>query len=69
RSCFCATDPVRFWTIWRWQDGDWAFSTTGAAETRIADGEVLGYRWGEGEAGGAPSRCDFAQICGSVDPG
>ncbi|HHX66323.1 MAG TPA: hypothetical protein GX702_15710 [Chloroflexi bacterium] len=44
-ACPCMGD---YWSYWQAQDGDWAYSSTGAAGRRVTDGMVEAWVWGDG---------------------
>ena len=61
-SCFTCTPNNDYWSYWQLTDGDWAYATTGAGDTRVSEGDVEGWRWGQGTP---PLLMDFNAICGS----
>ena len=49
----CLDDHEEFWGYWRWDDSQrsWYWSGTGAAGTRVEDGDVEGWAYGAGRSG------------------
>jgi hypothetical protein len=59
--CGCQGTPCIYWSYWHWLDGAWEYSQTGAAGYMAHDGDVEGWRWGEGAT---PSYvASFEEIC------
>ena len=59
--CQCQGTPCIYWSYWHWSDGSWHYSQEGAAGYQVHDGDVEGWRWGEG--GTPPPTVSFEQIC------
>ena len=59
--CQCQGTPCIYWTYWHWIDESWQYSQVGAASYLVHDGEVEGWRWGDGSA--SPASVSFEQIC------
>jgi hypothetical protein len=59
--CQCQGSPCIYWSYWHWLDGGWQYSQAGAAGYRVHDGDVEGWRWGEGAT--PPPMIPFEQIC------
>lgn len=57
-NCFasCTGGSCAYWAYYRYVDGAWKLSPTGASQTVVHDGDVLGWSWGPGgvAAGTAP---------------
>jgi hypothetical protein len=64
-DCFC--DPKKFWAYDRAPAGTTTFraSSVGASSTRLYDGDVEGWRWGEGSA---PPYTSVVEACGGPEP-
>ena len=63
-ECFEQGEP--FWGYWRDQGSGWQWSGTGAGSTLVADGDVEGWAFGEGNNGEshpAPPPTDHADVC------
>lgn len=55
-----------FWGYWRGSEGGWTWSSTGAGNTRVGDGDVEGWSWGSGSDGSShprPPQTDFSSVC------
>jgi hypothetical protein len=70
-DCFDAFPD--FWAYWRGDDsGGWTWSTIGAADTAVADGDVEGWSWGSGTDAAShqrPPRTPAASVCGDPRAG
>jgi hypothetical protein len=68
-SCFCQckSDFCVYWSYWRLVDGAWQYSNAGPANTRVQDGDVEGWVWGQGNfstsADRQPPALAFSDIC------
>lgn len=64
-DCFC--DPKKFWAYDRAPAGSSTFrqSSVGASSTRLSDGDVEGWRWGEGQP---PPYTSVVAACGGPEP-
>jgi hypothetical protein len=69
-DCFDAFPD--FWAYWRGDgSGGWTWSTIGAADTTVADGDVEGWSWGSGTDAAShqrPPRTPAASVCGDPPP-
>lgn len=55
-----------FWGYWRGSSGGWTWSSTGAGNTSVRDGDVEGWSWGSGSDGSShprPPATRFASVC------
>jgi hypothetical protein len=53
----CFADYPDFWGYWRGDGhGGWTWSSTGAASSTVADGDLDGWVWGSGDAGTTHAR-------------
>jgi hypothetical protein len=59
--CQCRGTPCIYWSYWHWLGGGWEYSQAGAAGYRVHDGDIEGWRWGEGAT--PPPAVPFEQIC------
>jgi hypothetical protein len=62
----CFEEYPNFWGYWRGAAGGWAWSSTGAADTEVTDGDVEGWTWGAGqdpETHPAPPPTAFSSVC------
>jgi hypothetical protein len=70
--CQCQGSPCVYWSYWHLKDGDWQYSSLGASNYSVRDGDVEGWSWGEGEygkTGSRPPTVSFEDICqSSGDP-
>ncbi|OGO27050.1 MAG: hypothetical protein A2136_03955, partial [Chloroflexi bacterium RBG_16_54_11] len=57
-SCFCRM-PV-YWSYWQLIEGAWAYSSTGADQSQVSDGDVNAWNWGSGDP---PPLVSFKNIC------
>ena len=67
-SCFCQclSSPCVYWSYWEQDEaGTWTYSNAGASNTRVRDGGIQGWVWGESTAGTAPEppATSFDEIC------
>lgn len=66
-SCFCQceSNPCRYWSYWRLQEGRWVYSNLGAGNTTVRNGDVEGWRWGVGTVQTAepPPLLTFEDLC------
>jgi hypothetical protein len=74
--CFCRCtlkpgDPCVYWSYFHLLDGQWRYATQGASSYVVRPGDVEGWAWGPGAAGGGiqPPLIPFAQICSAPSPG
>jgi hypothetical protein len=59
-DCWCDFPP-NYWSYWQLDNGSWAYSPLGSGGSTVEDGDVDGWRWGEG---GAPSEIpSYDEIC------
>ncbi len=58
--CQCQGSPCVYWSYWHLSQGTWVFSSLGASSHRVRDGDVEGWRWGDGSP---PPVVAFDQIC------
>lgn len=64
--CQCQDEPCIFWSYWHLDGDDWQFSNRGASNSKVSDGEVEGWVWGERSADGSgeePPVRQFDEIC------
>jgi len=64
--CQCPGSPCTYWIYWRLNEGSWEYSQEGVTLTRLGNGDVDGWMWGEGaiNAGGVqPPDMAFEDIC------
>ena len=56
--CQCPGSPCTYWIYWRLNEGNWEYSQEGVTLTRLGNGDVDGWVWGEGaiNAGGVQRR-------------
>jgi hypothetical protein len=59
--CQCQGSPCIYWSYWHWLDGGWQYAQVGAAEYQVHDGDLEGWRWGEGAT--PPPAVPLEQIC------
>lgn len=55
-----------FWGYWRGGEGGWTWSSTGAGDTTVRDGDVEGWSWGSGSDGSShprPPETSFGSVC------
>lgn len=67
--CRCQGTPCIYWSYWHLVDGEWHYSSLGAASYRVRHGDVEGWVWGEGEyarSGQQPPKVRFEDICNAV---
>jgi hypothetical protein len=66
-DCFCKCMGVQceYWAYYRWTNGAWVYSQTGAGGTQVKDGDVEGWSWGPGDftQGTQPPKIALADIC------
>jgi hypothetical protein len=72
-ACFCQCQgtPCVYWSYWHLNNGDWQYSSLGASNYNVRDGDVEGWAWGEGEygvSGSRPPLVRFDDICSSSAP-
>lgn len=58
QKCFCQQN---FWSYWLLQTTGWTSSMKGISLTTVKNGDVQGFRWGNGSA--APPPTSFKDIC------
>lgn len=63
--CFCQSSgqTSRYWSYWRLRNGAWQYSMQGASASRVRNGDVDGWAWGNPQAGTQPPLIPFEQIC------
>ena len=64
--CRCPGGPAcTYWSYWHLKDGTWEYSRAGASGYPVRDGDVEGWTWGPGTAGGGPEPpvTEFDGIC------
>lgn len=69
--CQCTGSDCVYWSYWRQNNGGWVYSSSGASNTQVHDGDVEGWVWGQGTTGGAvstPPNLTFADICAANTP-
>jgi hypothetical protein len=66
--CQCQGSPCIYWSYWRLTEGEWRYSNIGAGNAVVRDGDVDGWRWGQGTVDKAesPPAVAFEDIC--VEP-
>ncbi len=57
-SCFCSMPD--YWSYWQLIEGAWVYSSTGADQSQVADGDVNAWNWGSGDP---PPLITFQNIC------
>ena len=81
-SCFCQclSSPCIYWSYWQ-RDGDqWVYATMGAGQSKVVDGALEGWVWGQGIVGRSaelqPPSLAFGDVCtgdnwvtGEIDSG
>ena len=58
-SCLTCDVP-NYWSYWHLSGGSWTYSQQGASSHTVQQGDVEGWRWGEGDP---PPVIPFDQIC------
>ena len=72
--CQCTGQPCVYWSYWRQSGGQssWEYSSLGASNTQVRDGDVEGWVWGEGSIGSPsdsqPPAITFDDICNPQTP-
>lgn len=65
--CQCQSSSCIYWTYWENVPEGWRYLNLGAANTRVNDGDVQGWVWGESKPNSSaelsPPALDFADIC------
>jgi hypothetical protein len=71
--CFCQCtmkpgEPCIYWAYFHLLDGQWRYSIQGANSYVVGPGDVEGWAWGPGAAGGGtqPPLTTFEQICSAA---
>jgi hypothetical protein len=59
-SCFCAYP--NYWSYWHLEGDHWQYSSMGASNYYVENGDVEGWRWGKGNP---PVLKSFEEICAS----
>ncbi len=59
-DCFCDSPPNN-WSYWYLQDEDWVYSSFGASNRNLHDGDVDGWHWGS--PFNPPELITFDEIC------
>lgn len=71
--CQCQGTPCKYWSYWHLVDGEWQYSSLGAASYWVRDGDVEGWVWGEGEYARSgrqqPPMVHFEDICSATPSG
>ncbi len=71
QSCFCKcqSSTCTYWSYWQTASNAWQYSSLGASNTTVHNGDVQGWVWGAGiigkEANMQPPQKTFAEICGA----
>lgn len=72
QSCFCQCEgsSCRYWSYWRWADGEWRYSQQGASNSTVLPGSIDGWVWGAGAVDQAspPPALTFADVCTPATP-
>jgi hypothetical protein len=67
--CQCQSSSCVYWTYWDFGPEGWRYLNLGAANTRVSDGAVQGWVWGESKPNSAaelsPPALAFTDICNS----
>ncbi len=70
--CQCMGDGCQYWAYFHLRsDGSWKYSGMGSTSHTVHNGEVEGWAWGNGEAGGSevePPRLSFDDVCQPISP-
>lgn len=71
--CFCkfgGGQQGQYWAYWRLNGGAWQYAAQGASSTRVTNGDVDGWAYGNGnvQSGAAPPVTTFDQICPVAQP-
>lgn len=63
--CQCQGSPCIYWSYWRLDAGEWRYSNVGAGGAIVRNGDVEGWRWGQGTVDNAeaPPIVTFEQVC------
>ncbi len=70
--CRCQGTPCVYWSYWHLVNGEWQYSSLGAASYRVRNGDVEGWVWGKGEyarPGQQPPVVRFEDICNAAPSG
>ncbi|MGQ9612169.1 hypothetical protein [Chloroflexus sp.] len=66
-GCFCARDQGRavYWAFYRREAGAWRYSSLGASNVVVSDGDLHGWAWGPGDAssGAVPPDLELTDVC------
>ena len=46
--CQCLEPPCKYWSYWYRSDGDWFYSSVGASNRRVRNGDMEAWVWSEG---------------------
>ncbi len=46
--CQCLEPPCKYWSYWYRSDGDWFYSSAGASNRRVRNGDMEAWVWSEG---------------------
>lgn len=62
--CQCTGSTCAYWSYWHLTGGVWKYSSAGASNSLLHNGDVDGWVWGPGSASSAPpSSATFDQVC------
>ena len=68
--CQCQTSVCRYWTYWQLGPDGWRYSNIGASNSRVDDGAVDGWVWGDSRPNNPsenlPPQLTFADICSAA---
>jgi hypothetical protein len=66
--CECQGNPCKYWVYHHLKNGSWHYSSLGASNYEVVDGDVEGWAWGEGSPTGGlePPIYTFDQICSVI---
>ncbi len=73
QDCFCQCQggDCLYWSYWHLRDGEWEYSQLGAGNYTVRDGDVEGWRWGQGEinlSAQPPPVYTFDELCAAPTP-
>lgn len=71
--CFCkfgGGQQGQYWAYWRLNGSAWQYAAQGASSTRVTNGDVDGWAYGNGnvQSGASPPVTTFDQICPVAQP-
>lgn len=66
--CECPFPNCEYWAYYQWDGGSWIYSNVGPSFSKVRDGSIEGWSWGEGDfnQGVEPPVMAFDQICPSA---